>query len=525
MNRINLRAACGSPAVRIAVVLALFFVFTAAVEVSAQNMRWVRGGGAIPSNAVEGGEDSDGETLYICRTVHNGTTLPGKVVGGKCNYNWGTTEYSARSFDILVGGGGYWQRRLNTSTAVVAGGTDREAFYVCRAITNSGTHPGRVQNGKCNYGYGGGGYAGTNFEVLNGNVSGDSGSAVVSLLDAATRGDASGVRAALRAGQAINQKNTKGQTALMIAASKSATDVVRILLNEGATVDARDNEGFTALGYAAWEGDVQSTRQLLRAGANPLSRTTAGQTPLYYAAASGNIETFKAIMAEAGDGSGHALHGAATYDRGEMINFLLENDYDIDETDGNGYTPLMVAARGNKAAAVGVLLRAGADVTIKTANNWEVFGLAANNNATTAMGVLLQSEKFGLRSPLVEAGLRLAARDSKIPSITFLIQRGVNVDASVKGVGTTPLMLAATNGHDDAIKALLAARASVDLQNEKGETALILAASNGKRDAVKALLRAGADKTITDNNGRTAHQYAVQNGHGDTRKELEKGGN
>lgn len=505
----------------------LFFalLFIAVSDATAQqNLRWVRGGGAIPSNAVEGGEDSDGTTLYICRTVHSGTTLPGKVVGGKCNYNWGTTEYSARTYDILVGGG-YWQRRLNTSTAVVAGGSSSETFYVCRAITDSGTQPGRLQNGKCNYGYGGRGYAGSNFEILNGNVVGDSGTAVVSLLDAAARADAAAVRSALRAGQAINQKNTKGQTALMIAASKSASDVVRVLLNEGATVDARDNEGFTALGYAAFEGDAQSARQLLRAGANPLSRTNSGQTPLYYAAASGDVETFKAVSAEAGDESGRALHGAAAYDRVEMINFLVENDYDIDETDANGQTPLMVAARGNKAAAVGALLRAGADVTIKTDNNWEVFGLAANNNATAAMGVLLQSEKFGIRSPLVEAALRVAARDSKIPSINFLIQRGVSVDATVKGVGTTPLMLAATNGHDDAVKALLAARASVDLQNAKGETALILAASNGKKDAVKALLRAGADKSLTDNNGRTALQYATQNGHGDTRKELEKGGN
>lgn len=502
----------------------LFFAcsFVAVADASAQSLRWVRGGNSIPANAIEGGEDADGSTLYVCRTTHSGTQLPGKVVGNKCNYNWGSTEYSSGNFEILVGTGEYWSRRLDQASAVAGGSSGTQTFYVCRAFTDNGTQPGRMQDGKCNYGFGGRGYASTNYEVLNGNAP-----AAVSLLDAALRADAPGVRAALRSGQAINQKNPKGQTALMLAASKGATDVVRILLNEGATVDARDNEGFTALGYAAFQGDSQSVRQLLRAGANAFSRTQNGYTPLYYAGASGDVETVKALMDDAGgsEGGSSPLHGAAAYNRANMIAFLVENEFDIDQTDANGQSALMVAARLNKAQAVGALLRAGADVSIKTANNWEVFGLAAVNNATDAMGVLMNSERFGVRSPYVEAAIRVAARDSKLVSLNFLIQRGVDVNASVKGVGTTPLMLAATNGHDDAIKALLNARADSNLQNEKGETALILAASAGKKDAVKALLRAGADRNLTDNNGKTALQYATQNNHGDTRKELEKGGN
>lgn len=502
--------------------LSTVLIVTTAPDSYAQGgMRWVRGSGSIPSNAVEGGEDSDGSVLYICRTSHRGTDVPGKVVGTKCNYNWGSTEYTSGSFDILVGNGAYWTQNLNTRNAVVGGASEDETYYVCRAFASGGSHPGRLQNGKCNYSFGGRGYSVTNFEVLNGNVSNSS--TAVSLLDAATRGDASGVRAALRAGQAINQKNTKGQTALMLAASKSANDVVRVLLSEGAAVDARDSDGFTALGYAAFEGDVQSVRQLIRAGANTSSRTNSGSTPLYFAGASGNVETVKALIAEGA--AGFPLHGAAAYDREVVIEYLLdEAEYDVDQIDANEQTALMVAARGNKTLAVQALLAADADVTIKTSHNWEVFGLAAANNATNVMGVLLASEKFGIKSPLVESAFRTAARDSKIPSITYLLGRGVNPDAVQKGVGTTALMFAATNGHDGAVEALLKSRLNINLQNEKGETALILAASGGKRNVVKALLKAGADVNITDNNGKTATQYAGQNGHGDTRKDLEKAG-
>ncbi len=509
---------------------AAFFAFGliafGAIDIAAQpGMRWVRGGRSIPAGAVIGGQEANGETLYICRTVHNGTTLPGKVVEGKCNYNWGTTEYASGSFEILVGTGGYWTRQLNTRTALIGGSSSGTNYYVCRAFASGGSHPGRLQDGKCNYGFGGRGYAATNFEVLNGD-----GAAAISLFDAALRGDGPQVRSALRAGQAINQKNAKGQTALMLAASKGSVDVIRILLNEGATVDVRDNEGFTSLGYAAFAGDPQSVRQLLRAGANVTTRTNSGNTPLYFAAASGSIPTLQAIISDSSfpgfEEGGFPLHGAAAHNRVEMIDYLLdEEELGIDTVNSNGQTALMVAASSNQPAATSRLLAAGADVSIKTPNNNDAFTLAAFNNATDAMGALLNSGKFTVKSAAVESSMRIAARESKLPSLNYLIQRGVNVDAVQRNVGTTALMYASANGHDDAVKVILNTRPNVDAQNAKGETALIMAASAGKKDVVKLLVRAGADRSLTDANGITALQYATQNKHGDTRKELEKGAN
>lgn len=508
--------------------LSILIIAGAAAVVSAQSdLRWVRGGSYVPSNAVEGGEDSNGDTLYICRTSHSGTTVPGKVVGGKCNYNWGTTEYASGTYDILVGTGEYWTRDLNTRTALAAAVGTGQDFYICSAHTQNGSHPGRLQNGKCNYSYGGRGYSTTDFEVLNGRASGNDSAVTISLLDAASRGDAANVRAALKSGQAINQRNTKGQTALMLGASKAAPEVVRVLLYEGATVDARDNDGFTALALAAFAGDANSVRQLLRAGANASSKSNSGYTPLYWAAASGDIDTARAIIAELGNqerNTDFPVHGAAAYDRTEMIDYLINTEeYDVDDQDQYGQTALVVAARGDKAAAVTALIRAGADVTIRTSNNSEVFGLAAVSNSAAALGALLNSGKFPVKSPLVEAGLRTAAKNSKLQALNLLIQRGVNPN-SPNNEGNTALMLAAIEGHDDVAKALLAARVNIDAKNPRGETALILAASNGKRDVVKALIKAGADVRATDNNGKTAAQYAAQNGHNDTRKDLEKAG-
>ncbi len=498
-------------------------------EANAQGMRWAHGGGSTTSNAVVGGTDSDGSTLYICRTSHRGTPLPGKVVGTKCNYNWGTTEYTSGTFDILIGSGSYWTRSLNTRTAVVGGVGDGETFYVCRAFASGGSHPGRLQDGKCNYSYGGRGYAVTNFEVLNGNVS--NAITALSLLDAAERSDLSGVRSALRAGQPINQRNSKGQTALMLAASKGAVDVVRLLLYEGAAVDARDDQGFTALGYGAFYGDPSTVRQLLGAGANLSSRTDAGHTPLYYAAASGSVDTVRTIIDDNAfdgfdsPGAGFPLHGAAAYDRTAVIDMLINREeYDIDRLDESGQTAIMVAARNNKPGAVRSLIRYNADLSIRAPNNYEVFALAAVHNATDVLGVLLSFERFSVGSPIVESAFRLTARDSKIPALNYLIKHGVDPNAVERDTGITPLMLAATAGHDGAASALLKARADLNARDAHGQTALIMAASGGKRNVVKLLIKAGANVKIVDNNGRSAVQYAAQNGHNDTRKDLEKAG-
>lgn len=185
---------------------AIFLVAASTVASSQTGLRWARGGSAIPANAIVGGQEANGRSLFICRTQHNGTTLPGKVVAGKCNYNWGTTEYASGAFEILVGTGGYWSREIDARTAIVGGSGGGQNYYICTAFTNNGSHPGRVQNGKCNYGFGGRGYSSTNFEVLNGGGAGGTAAAAVSLLDAALRGDAVSVASALKAGQAIIKK-------------------------------------------------------------------------------------------------------------------------------------------------------------------------------------------------------------------------------------------------------------------------------------------------------------------------------
>ena len=74
-------------------------------------------------------------------------------------------------------------------------------------------------------------------------------------------------------------------------------------------------------------------------------------------------------------------------------------------------------------------------------------------------------------------------------------------------------MHASIRGHTAVAKTLLAAGASVDLQNAHGTNALILAAAHGATPIAAALLAAGASVDLTGTDGATALMRAAEESH------------
>jgi ankyrin repeat protein len=58
----------------------------------------------------------------------------------------------------------------------------------------------------------------------------------------------------------------------------------------------------------------------------------------------------------------------------------------------------------------------------------------------------------------------------------------------------TPLMLAAREGHDEVVQALIIAKANINARNRQGKTALALAADGGHDETVRVLVQAGAPR-------------------------------
>ena len=102
-----------------------------------------------------------------------------------------------------------------------------------------------------------------------------------------------------------------------------------------------------------------------------------------------------------------------------------------------------------------------------------------------------------------------------------LVNNGVNVEWS--NIGMTPLMIAATMGHEEIVRFLLHHNANIYARNKNGQTAMRGAARNGRCEIVSLLIERGADLHMKDNLGKTTLDYAKQyilNMTGSTAKDL-----
>jgi ankyrin repeat protein len=104
-----------------------------------------------------------------------------------------------------------------------------------------------------------------------------------------------------------------------------------------------------------------------------------------------------------------------------------------------------------------------------------------------------------------------------IKEIEKLLKKGANVNAKNK-YGYTAAMLAAANGHTDALKVIAEAGADLNLQDNVGNTAAMMAAICGKIKELEYLLNAKnddgnykVDRNLTNNEGETIVSILLKN--------------
>jgi ankyrin repeat protein len=114
--------------------------------------------------------------------------------------------------------------------------------------------------------------------------------------DLARNGDAIGLGALLKGGLAVDARDAKGNTLLMLASYHGRAEVVKLLLKSGSTVDLRNDKGQTPLGGVAFKGYVEIATLLLDAGADPVA-DQGGSTPADFATLAGKTEILALLQA------------------------------------------------------------------------------------------------------------------------------------------------------------------------------------------------------------------------------------
>jgi ankyrin repeat protein len=152
----------------------------------------------------------------------------------------------------------------------------------------------------------------------------------------------------------------------------------------------------------------------------------------------------------------------------------------LDASDDDGNTPLLLAIIGEHFETVFSLLESGADPNL------------ANTQGLSPLILAIRSHQPRLTSILLEQPLDLERQDP---------------------FGNTPLLIAVLNGNEQIIDQLIIAGAKLEHLNYMGQNALHLAAIQGQVNIVKKFIDAKLSPINPDQFGLTALHRAAENGH------------
>jgi ankyrin repeat protein len=165
----------------------------------------------------------------------------------------------------------------------------------------------------------------------------------------------------------------------------------------------------------------------------------------------------------------------------------------------SGYTCLMLAAEQGKESCVSVLLNAGASVDIVLYNGLFPLFLAIQNGFVETALMLLDSPRIGNINRIVDSGmscLHLAIELNLVSVVKKLVSMGADVFIRRKKDSFIPFHCACANGNcqiieiiinDTQMRTLTPVYSEPELTN-KGQSPLHLAITNGHLDAVKILV-------------------------------------
>ncbi|KAK6107528.1 KAP P-loop domain family protein [Brugia pahangi] len=190
------------------------------------------------------------------------------------------------------------------------------------------------------------------------------------------------------------------------------------------------------------------------------------------------------------------------------------SDFDLEDTDADGWTALLDAAYMGHEEIVKILLEAGAAVDYPDMLGWSPLMWAVYKNHYACAQLLIQfkahvniiDEEDSLTPLIVAAGRGYVA------FVELLIGAGAEVNACDK-FGSTALIWAARRGYKPIIELLLDAGAELDAVGMYGSTALMMATRGNFIGVVKLILSREPNINTVDQNGLSPLAIAAREGY------------
>lgn len=173
---------------------------------------------------------------------------------------------------------------------------------------------------------------------------------------------------------------------------------------------------------------------------------------------------------------------------------LIEQGYDVDQTDEDHNSLLMIAILNRSIQVVKILLdRPNLDMNV------------TNNQGQDVVDIIMNSqEEYHLENELVDSKLMIIAITSKnIKLIKYLLTYRHELI-----YGSNLLHIASTFRDTDIFEMLINHGANVNEQDPDGDTPLHMACLRGRKDLIRMLITHGADSSLVNYNGHPPWYYA-----------------
>ena len=329
-------------------------------------------------------------------------------------------------------------------------------------------------------------------------------------LHCAVLGDSSKeiLQAIISHGVNVNARNKKNVTALMQACLKGFKDAINVLLNAGADPNIADPHDDTCLHSAA---SVYCSKEILQAiishGVDVNATNKNNTTALMRACVQGNEDAINVLLTAGADPNitnaavGTCLHHAALGDCSkEVFQAIINHGIDVNATNNDNSTTLMIACVQGNDDAINVLLKAGADPNIAGADVDTCLHSAVSGDCSKRIiqAIISHGADVNATNKNNRTALMIACVNQKEDVTNVLLNAGADPNITDANVDTCLHHAALGYCSKEVFQAIISHGTDVNATNKNNSTALMIACVQGNEDAINVLLNAGADPTIAD---------------------------
>jgi ankyrin repeat protein len=323
--------------------------------------------------------------------------------------------------------------------------------------------------------------------------------------------------------------DNSGNTPLHFACKLKQIEIAHLLMRYGADAERKNGEGLSPLAIA----ETYDDKGLVRTLSNTPSMHERTQRTLFEYAENGDLHGLQHGIANKRDlyclnKEGQSLlHPAVLSGNLKMVVYLLNKQFEIDKSDFNGFTPLMLAMGHSRCIGIAeLLLQRHATMDHRSREGHSALTLALRNNNPEGAKLLIENgvnihTYDGLHTPLTLCHNAISDSPQNGEEyrslMTLLMAHGAHVDIPTNRLKWTPLFHATTRHQDPATKEHLALLvqlgADVNYVDANRRSALMLAASMGRFYVVELLINNYADTEKIDAFGWSALMLAVYYNH------------